>query len=340
MNTDDISFRFFSALDPNKIELFNKEMYAKEVTPRIEDLAWQFRVGFRENVEPIYILYKNEIVGQAGLTSVLLNKGGKQEVATWFNNFIVSSSLQGMGFGKLLTEKWMSISNVHLTNCNDKSMAVFKKYGWKETFDTVRFALPLDIYKAATSKNWGGVKLATAYMANPLYKMFHRLRSVQSKFIKPQPISNFTAKNLVSFFPQDQLNSIVHDEAWFQWRFLSGYLSKQYFVMQYENATLIFREFQYVNMKRLHIVLQTESESASNHTLTRAIVKYASKNKVDLIWTMTNISCLKNLYSSILKHQLASRFAFHANDKVIFNDIEIKALPVQSADSDYDTMYV
>lgn len=333
-------FKIFSDINPEEICRFNQEMYHSNQMPRIEDLQWQFRVGYKKGIEPLYILVDNKIVGQAGLLPIDLILDNLIETGIWFNSFIISKSMQGKGLGKLLTEKWMSLAPIHITNCNDNSMAIFRKYGWQEEFNTARFALPLNLYKTALSKQWKGWKLGATKLAQPLYFFWKKLNHQFHLDSSIRPVGTFTVEKLYALFSQSNEQGIHHDEHWFQWRFFEGPLRSQYHVIQLRDAAIIFRLFQLGNMKRLHVVFQNDIHDEKLHQqLLKSLIKYAIQQQVDLIWALTNKDNLKKLYQPILKHILYTRFAYHANELNWQTAIENRLIPLQAADSDYDTMY-
>ena len=60
-----------------------------------------------------------------------LNILGKKTSAIWFVDFAILNEFQGKGYGKILTKEWMKICPNQITFCNNLSLRVFKKFGWK-----------------------------------------------------------------------------------------------------------------------------------------------------------------------------------------------------------------
>ncbi len=338
MEIGEITIQKFSELNPEDIVAFNKEVYTTKKAKSIDEISWRFRIGFDKEIEPLYILQGGVILGQAGLSPMRYLLSNEQHTATWFNSFIISPSMQGKGLGKILTEKWMSLAPVHITNCNDNSMAVFRKLGWGEEFNTVRFALPINLYSTAKNKKWTGVKLLAAKILDPLYSMRNRLKYSKTEAIEISPLHQFSPEKLMDYFSKDSENSLLKDKAWFQWRFFSCPFSKEYSLARFKDASCIIRVLNFNGVRRLHLVYQTP-ESENNEELIKALVKFAFKNKVDFVWAITNIPTLKKSYEGFLTSQLKTRFAFHAEDEKIMKIMETHSIPLQAADSDYDIMY-
>ncbi len=341
MDNTSWQLKLFSELPIDDLIAFNNAMYPHKPKYNAESLIWRFRVGFDPKIEPIYLLIDEKIVGQAGLIPNHIVMKDTHAIAIWFNKFIVSNQLQGQGFGKILTQRWMELTNIHITNCNDQSMQVFKKYGWEEEFSSARFARPIHLKNVAKSKDWKGLKLSIASIATPFYQIMLHGYCLFSKQLQIQSLSKNTAQTLLPYFKQISNNYLVKDEQWIQWRLLSGPLAKEYYIIRYHDAAIIFRHFEYHTSKRIHVVYQTlYSSEQENKILLKSLLQFALKNKVDLIWAFTNIPHLKNSYQHILSNTISTRFAFHTQDPETMSMFHTNPIPLQSVDSDYDSMYV
>lgn len=97
---------------------------------------WLNRSSFYNNKIPLVILYDGRVIAHAGMIPFNVYLDGKYYTASWFMDFAVLPQFQRCGLGALLTERWMEFSDLYVTFCNEKSMDLFKKYGWVESFDT------------------------------------------------------------------------------------------------------------------------------------------------------------------------------------------------------------
>lgn len=342
MSTDDnISVHLFSELEEADIVAFNKEAYPKKAHKLNGPLLkWQFRIGYNAAVEPIYIKYNGKIVGQAALQPIVASCKGKEYVATWYNNFIVLPSMQGKGLGKILTKKWMELAPLHITNCNDNSMAVFRKLGWDEEFHTVRYGLPININALAKSKGWGGVKAMAASILSPFYSLWLKTKYGSKTKATIANVADIPIAQIVADCKEEGANTLVRDEAWVQWRLLNSPYAGNHFRIQDGEAVIYFRVLAYAGIKRVHILYQnanaaTEQQKAVLHIL----VAYCIQEQVGLLWGITNVPVLKTLYDKILFDKLSARFAYHCNEDGVMDSLRNKPLPLQSIDSDYDFMY-
>jgi hypothetical protein len=329
----------FSKIPIEKIIELNERLYHKK-KENAEFFKWRFRIGFNKNIEPIYLIVNGNLEGQAGLIAMKLHKEGRKQDAIWFNSFIISSQLRGKGMGKILTTAWMQLAKVQITNCNDNSMSVFRSFGWEENQETVRFALPISLKTMAKNKQWKGVKMLLAWTGGSLFNLYLKIKYSSGIVLKSIPIKDYSAKQLQEIFLQKADNKLLKDEDWFKWRLLSGPFSSQYALIQYGSSCLIYRDFQCEGVHRIHIVYQTEMSNMSDDIiLIKSLIQYAILKGVELIWALTNITKLKEVYGNHLSHKLPTRFAFYSDDVFLMKSIREEYIPIQAVDSDYDIMY-
>ena len=76
-----------------------------------------------------------------------LKVGRNQIPSIWFVDFVIIPEFQGKGYGKILTKEWMKICPNQITFCNNLSLKIFKKFGWKNNLSTKRQAMPINATK-------------------------------------------------------------------------------------------------------------------------------------------------------------------------------------------------
>ncbi|MEZ5015583.1 MAG: GNAT family N-acetyltransferase [Flavipsychrobacter sp.] len=341
MSTDNISIHLFSELEEADILAFNKKAYPNKAHKLNSPLLkWQFRIGYDAKVEPIYIKYEGKIVGQAALQPIMATCGAQQYMATWYNNFIVLPSMQGKGLGKILTQKWMELAPLHITNCNDNSMAVFRKLGWDEEFHTVRYGLPININALARSKGWTGVKAMAAAVLSPLYSLWLKMKYGKAQHAAITPIKDIPLDEIVTDCKEEGENRLVRDKAWVQWRLLDSPYANKHYRIKLGDAVIYFRVLEYADIKRIHILYQNTNVAAkAQRAVLQALVAHAIQEKVGLLWGITNVPALKELYDKVLFDKLSARFAYHSQEGEVMQGLKNAPLPLQSIDSDYDFMY-
>lgn len=129
------------------LEDFYSEVYSGRSISLSDRWKWLYRTSFLEKTIPLIIVEQGKVIGHAGIIPFQVNLNGKCYSAGWYVDFALLSSHQRMGYGCRITEKWMELSEVFFTFCNEQSIGVFKKMGWIESFESnlhYFFLRPLD----------------------------------------------------------------------------------------------------------------------------------------------------------------------------------------------------
>ena len=122
-----------SEIATEQLSNFYKKAYHKRHKTLTSNWRWWYRIGYSE-FESLILSIDNKIIGQAGLLPIDLNILGNKVPAIWFVDFAILPEFQGKGFGQILTKEWMKICPNQITFCNNQSLRVFKKFGWKNIF--------------------------------------------------------------------------------------------------------------------------------------------------------------------------------------------------------------
>ena len=72
---------------------------------------------------------------------------GKINLAIWFTDFVILPEFRDKGYGEILTKEWMKLCPFQITFCNNASLRIFKKLGWKENLDFERIVIPINHFK-------------------------------------------------------------------------------------------------------------------------------------------------------------------------------------------------
>ena len=135
-----------SEIGTEQLSDFYKKTYYQRHKSLTNNWRWWYRVGYDEN-EPLVLSIDNKVVGQAAYLPTELNILGNKVPAIWFVDFAILPEFQGKGFGKILTKEWMKICPTQITFCNNQSLRVFKKFGWKNNISTKRLIRPINTLK-------------------------------------------------------------------------------------------------------------------------------------------------------------------------------------------------
>ena len=318
------------------------EFYKKVFKSRYKTLTNHWRWWYRSNYlgyEPIILIADNKVVGQAGLISVKIQIEKEILPAIWFVDFAVLPEYQGLGLGKVLTKEWMNICPNQITFCNDRSLEIFKKFGWAENNYTKRLVRPINpikwlpFFKKFESNFFGMV------YKNLLKKKFSHINLIRPYSIK----DNY--KILFDSFKKKQKQNTVspeifRDEDWLNWRLMECPFNKNIYFFEYRENFAIAHIVTAKNIRRLHILYTFYLNSSDEENLFCSIFKWALYNSVDLVWANSNneelIKKSEKIFTSHLTKSM--NFASWSSDKKIHEKLRLGLANSQGIDSDNDTI--
>jgi GNAT superfamily N-acetyltransferase len=125
---------------------------------------------------PIVALDGRRVVAHAGGIPFTATLDGRDLRAAWYVDFAVRPEHQRQGLGVRLTEEWMKQSELCVTFCNEKSMGVFRRFGWVESFDTALHTIWLRPFDHPRLRAFvpGGLGRLANRAARPALQVFHR----------------------------------------------------------------------------------------------------------------------------------------------------------------------
>jgi len=301
-----------------------------------ENWHWWFRVGFDSEIEPIVAMARGQLVGHAGTLPVAFRNGKSLDVAVWYLVFAVLPECQGQGLGKRMTQEWMRSVRNPITECNEKSISLFRKYGWEETFETRRFAHVMDPAKLA-DRLPRPVRIAVP-LARPLYRAWLNWGSRSAPRLKPEPVPSRT-QDLADLFQPEPAAALemIRDEAWVRWRVLESPFLFGYRLFHFESAVALVRGFVSDGVRRLHILYVNRPRNNQDQSmLLRGIVRWACEGRVDLIWAIARNSDLVDDLRKSLPREMGVRIAAHNTDREIMSKFLKPGFSIQAIDSDID----
>jgi hypothetical protein len=296
---------------------------------------WWFRVGFHPEIEPIVAIARDQVIGHAGTLPFAFRHGDVVEIGVWYLVFAVLPECQGFGLGKKMTEEWMRLSPHSITECNEKSISIFKKYGWKDTFVARRLA------RVTTPAKLAGHLPRPAQMAlslgDPLYKAWLKWRSRSAPRIEPEILEQ-DPSSMSDLFRSESVAQLefIRDETWVNWRVLQSPFLHEYRIFRFESATALVRGFVSGGVRRLHILYVSASNAIEQSLLLRGIVRWAYDDHADLIWAVARSSALIDALRANLPSEIGVRIAAYDNNEPLMNLFLNPGFPLQAIDSDID----
>jgi len=296
---------------------------------------WWFRVGFHPEIEPIVAIARDQIIGHAGTLPFTFRHGDAVQTGVWYLAFAVLPECQGFGLGKKMTEEWMRLSPHSITECNEKSISIFKKYGWEETFATRRLA------RVASPAKLAGhlprpVRVALS-LGDPFYKTWLKWRSHSAPRIEPETLEQDPGR-MSDLFRSESVGQLefIRDETWVNWRVLQSPFLHEYRLFRFESAIALVRGFVSESVRRLHILYVSASNAREQSLLLRGIVRWAYDDHADLIWAVARCSALIDALRANLPSEIGVRIAAYDYNKPLMNLFLNPGFQLQAIDSDID----
>ena len=313
---------------------FYKKIYHKRYKSLTNNWRWWYRVGYNE-FEPLILSIDDKVVGQAGLLPIDLNILENKVPAIWFVDFAILAEFQGKGFGPILTKEWMKICPHQITFCNNLSLRVFKKFGWKNNLSIKRLAKPINILKFLPL-----VKKFELNFINRTLRYFIAKKYSRNILINPYKINdNFQIINdsfkIKKIVKNNKFAEIIRDEKWLYWRLIECPYKKDIHFFEYKNNFSIVHIFVIENIKKLNILYTYSTDKPQENELFILIINWAINNNIDLVWAINRNTEFENIFPKLLSKSI--NFASWSLDKKVSGILQNGLLDPQGIDSDADS---
>ena len=182
----------------------------------------------------------------------------------------------------------MKLCPFQITFCNNASLRIFKKLGWKENLDFERILIPINHFKF--------IPIIKRFNFNNISKNFKNL--FVKKINKESNFREFSLlekkiSHLISLDNKKNINKsayVVRDENWFEWRLIKCPYKENIHLFEYENDILVAHSIKKDNLKRLNVLYCT---SNSNSEIFKLLKLWCFDNDVDYIWHVQNKKILE-----------------------------------------------
>ena len=327
-----------SEIATEQLSDFYKKTYHKRHKTLTSNWRWWYRTGYSE-FESLILSIDNKIIGQAGLLPIDLNILGNKVPAIWFVDFAILPEFQGKGFGQILTKEWMKICPNQITFCNNQSLRVFKKFGWKNNLSTKRFVRPINTLKFIPI-----VRRLKLNFVNRTLRYLIKKKYSRNVSINPYKIGDnfkiirdsFKIKKIAR---NNGFAEIIRDEKWLHWRLIECPYKKDIHFFEYKNNFAIVHIFLIENIKKLNILYTYSTDKPQKNELFILIINWAINNDIDLVWAVNTNTEFENIFPKILSKSI--NFASWSLDQKISAILKNGLLDPQGIDSDIDSsLYV
>lgn len=317
--------RFYGEAFPERSALLSKHW------------RWLYRVGRFPGIEPLVLVEDERVVGHAGVIPLTLSRLGREATAIWFVDFSILPEFQGQGHGKALTEAWMAMCPDRVTFCNERSIQVFRRFGWKERSDANVLTQPLEL--SAPLRRFGALGAGAGRLLNPAWLAWLRARSSGAPALETAPLpldAGGLAERLDD--PSAPGPRVVRDAEWFKWRLLENPRRDEHVLASAGGVHAVFRLFTSRGRRRAHLLHIGPGPAPARAAMTAAFARWALDRKADDAWAATSEPALLEAGAPYFKRRRPLRFAWHSDDAAVAAALA-GPLPTQGIDSDHDLMF-
>ena len=320
---------------------FYDKMDPERSCPPSGTWEWLYRPGFDARCRALVVERDQRVVAHAGIIPFWLSLRDRKVSAGWYVDFAVLPGLQRAGLGRALTLEWMKLTDVHVTFCNERSMGLFRKLGWEESFDTRLhhfFLEPLS-HPSVLRRLHGRVPAAALNAAaRALLSRWYRLQSRRAGQLDVAPVS----ETLLAHFQSSPRSAVepIRDRDYLRWRFLESPYRSGYRVALLDGLPLAIVRERTDKPRSRHVEIMLVKDDISFPALKRLIAAlsvWASPRACAYLrYYESDPLRSRQLQRSLLSYVHRPRFAFFAESAELMRELRQGPLRWQLADSDFE----
>lgn len=332
-------------IEPARLKEFYAIMYPDGANAFI--WKWLNRTSFYNNEIPIVAVYEDRIIGHAGMIPFKIVFDSNDYKASWFIDFYILPEFQRQGVGLFLTEKWMEFSDLYVTFCNEKSMGVFKKHDWIESFDTYYHRLFLLPFNSPKLSNLIPHFSRTIFniLSRPILNLIYQKYASSIDSLRIDDLKSCSLDRFISYSSKRN-NTVmaVRDFDYLSWRILNSPDKDKYRIIHMDGVNEVSFIIKMCDKYHQRIDLLWISNPflfADVRRLISTLAVWALSKNYTYIRYLTTINELSFYLSKSLKSWVQHlRFAFYSNDTAFLNEIVKRGnWHWQLVDSDFEEFY-
>ena len=327
-----------------KLRNFYKKIFP-ERSCKLEVLwKWLYRVKFFNNKNnPIIIVKKNEIVGHMGIIPFWLNLRGKKISACWYADMFVLPKCRGEGIAKKITNELMKRTQVGFGFGNEKSMGVFKKFGWEisnEGFIHHFFLKPMDHMRFSFfKKNLELLSNLINFIFINLISINYNVKKSRNKYIK---VESLNKKNIDLFLNIKKNKNIINtiiDKKYLYWRFLDSPDLNKYKILKNNSIAALVKERK-DKPKTWHLDILLINNLTNSKILIpflADVILWSKRHNFSYVRVyISDKSLSKKISYNLLSIYRNPRFFFYAKNKKFMNILKNSKYFWNLSDSDWE----
>ena len=343
----DISILSAHDINSNLLHDFYKKIYLGHRKQKI--WKWLNRSSFYDNKIPLVIVYKDHVIGHAGMIPFNVFLDGVQYTASWFIDFALLPAFKKRGLGTVLVKKWMEFSDIFLAApCNKQSIRVFKKCGWEKSFDADihhYYFKPFDHPKLSSS-----IPVFLRRILNKASCLF--FQNIYNKYalsidrVHLDYVNRSSLGMLKSTLDTSSTDTIVpiRDKDYMSWRLLDSPDRNDYRVFSIEGIEEVKAIIKICKKYHPYSIDILWISNLSKLSVVRNLVATIGIWSMKMGYSYIRYHAFGRKLSDYLKETLKpirnrSVFAFYAKDIELFNKLKISKWHWELIDSDFERFF-
>ncbi|MCB0704359.1 MAG: hypothetical protein KDC34_03580 [Saprospiraceae bacterium] len=309
---------------------------------------WYYRSAFFDQQIPLVLRGKDRAIGASGMIPVKVKMGSEIKTASWYIDFAVTEDFQRKGLGTILTKKWMSFADMQITFCNERSIGVFLKLGWTESFQTylhVNILKPFSIPQLA-SKLPGMVSGFMDLIALPFVKFTYRRFAAPGsdwdvQALNEQNLTKFVKAYQAGKTEAENTCEVLRDADFINWRLLQSPDRASYRIFHIPGIQAVFAE-KSNNGKYLDILWISDlSDPKLVKRLIASLSLYGLKNGATYLRFYTSSRDLSAFCKKDIPGKVRNvRFAYFSKNEALYAKMKTVNWNWQLIDSDFENYEV
>lgn len=303
---------------------------------------WLNRCDFFNKKTPLIVEKDNKVIAHAGMTPFNLSLNGKEHTAAWFIDFKILDEYQRQGLGGLLTNEWIKYPDCCVTFCNHKSIGVFKKIGWQESFETYRLInfIYLFNHPGFIRKLPLIIRKTLNFIVRPFLFLLYKIKAHAKQNYSIEKLSKNSLSDFYNLY-KNQYNknksSTIRDEEYVKWRIADSPNREHYYIYSTDNFKAILLIH---NNHSTYIDILWVSNNSDKLQLKRMIARlglYGFENNIAYIRFLTMQKDIANdLKKALLSKIQYLRFAYFSKNNEIFDEMKKTQFDFELIDSDFE----
>lgn len=345
LNKNEISVHSACDVDSTLLIDYFKKAFPQRANFLESNWKWLNRSNFYDNKIPLVLIYKNQVIGYAGMISFNLSIGGNVQKASWFIDFKLLPEFQRKGLGGILTKEWMSFSDCFVgSSANEKSVGILTKNRWIESHNTfmhLNFIRPFN-YPKFIGMLPSFLRSILNLIMYPFFFLFYSRNSYPDGSYQ---LVKFNEKSFYDFFSlydnskRTIRNTVspIRDINYFKWRLSDSPNKDKYFIYKTDKFSAVV-SLQNNYQKYIDILLVSDlNNKVEINKMISTLGMYGIKNGFSYMRFYTSkkelSAQIKSKTKSIVRHP---RFVFFSQDKGLLEELKNNDWEFELIDSDFE----